>query len=416
MLKSSYDKIVTDPIHGQMRIDAFCWALIDTPQFQRLRDLKQLGSAYFVFPGASHNRFEHSLGVSHLSNHLITHLKYEQPELEIDNFDVKTVTLAGLTHDLGHGPFSHIFDSHVIPRLRPTVQWSHEDASESMLEYLVDSNGLTAEQCSEEDVKFIKALIRGHGDYKPHKRFLFDIVNNKRNSVDVDKFDYLARDSYHCGVKVGFDHQRSMQFTRVINDQICWNKNEALNLSLLFQTRFNMFQADLYSQVVGKAIELMLIEALCLADDHLDIGSAIDSPEQYTHLTDAILKEIERSRTPALAASRDILKRIRLRDLYRCAESYLLPSHMAHRVTKHNFTAERILSYATASERKEIKEDDIFPEYLVLDWCFKTENPIDKCRFFNKFNKNQNFDLPKSQLSHLIPSNPQEITLRIYVK
>ncbi|KAJ3020868.1 UNVERIFIED_CONTAM: SAM domain and HD [Siphonaria sp. JEL0065] len=416
-----FDKVVTDPIHGQMHIEDYAWAVIDTPQFQRLRDLKQLGSAYFVFPGAAHNRFEHSLGVSHLSHELMLHLKVEQPDLDIDHFDIKNVVLAGLTHDLGHGPFSHIFDSHVIPRLRPDRQWSHEDASESMLEHLVNSNGLTEDQCSETDLKFIKALIRGghsndaSSSRGSHKQFLFDVVNNKRNSVDVDKFDYLARDSYHCGVKSGFDHQRSMKFTRVIGEQICWNKNEALNLCLMFQTRFNLFK-QVYTHKVGKSIELMLIEALCLADPYLNIASAIDSPEEYTYLTDAVLKEIERSRAVELQASRDILKRIRNRDLYRCAETYLLPGAFASRVTKANFTAERLLRYAEASERRLVKPDDIFAEYLVLDWCFKTENPIDKCRFFNKFNKDKLFDLPKSQLSHLIPTNPQEITLRVFVK
>lgn len=82
----------------------------DTPQFQRLRDLKQLGVTHFIFPGASHHRFEHSIGVSVLANRVINGLKFRQPELDVSERDIKCVTLAGLCHDLGHGPFSHAFE------------------------------------------------------------------------------------------------------------------------------------------------------------------------------------------------------------------------------------------------------------------------------------------------------------------
>lgn len=78
------------------------WQFIDTPQFQRLRDLKQLGVSYYVYPGASHNRLEHSIGVSYLAGEWITHFKTIQPELEISDNEVFLVRLAGLCHDLGY--------------------------------------------------------------------------------------------------------------------------------------------------------------------------------------------------------------------------------------------------------------------------------------------------------------------------
>lgn len=113
-----FHKILNDPVHGHVQLDQWQLRVIDTPQFQRLRDLKQLGTSYHVFPGGSHNRFEHSIGVSYLANNLVSRLAESQPELGIDERDIRCVTLAGLCHDLGHGPFSHVFDHEFIPRAR----------------------------------------------------------------------------------------------------------------------------------------------------------------------------------------------------------------------------------------------------------------------------------------------------------
>ncbi|XP_031698232.1 deoxynucleoside triphosphate triphosphohydrolase SAMHD1-like [Anarrhichthys ocellatus] len=140
--------------------------IIDTPQFQRLRNLKQLGGAYFVFPGASHNRFEHSIGVGYLAGRLVQALNQRQPELLISRRDVLCVQIAGLCHDLGHGPFSHMFDGMFIPKARPGITWKHEKASLDMFDYLVADNGLepVMEQHGlklPEDLDFIKEQIGG---------------------------------------------------------------------------------------------------------------------------------------------------------------------------------------------------------------------------------------------------------------
>ena len=111
-------KLLHDPIHGHILLEADLLCCVDTPHFQRLRDLKQLGTSYFVFPGACHNRFEHSIGVAHLAAQLVDHLATNQPELSITPKERFLVTLAALCHDLG--PTRHTHNTHTHTR-----EWAH---------------------------------------------------------------------------------------------------------------------------------------------------------------------------------------------------------------------------------------------------------------------------------------------------
>ncbi|TRY75984.1 hypothetical protein DNTS_010892 [Danionella cerebrum] len=159
-------KVFNDPIHGHIELHPLLLRFIDTPQFQRLRHIKQLGGTYLVFPGASHNRFEHSVGVGYLAGCLGMALRDRQPELCITKQDVLCVQIAGLCHDLGHGPFSHMFDGLFIPKARPGKKWKHEMASVQMFDHLVQENALEPVMLQHglrlpDDLTFIKEQIAG---------------------------------------------------------------------------------------------------------------------------------------------------------------------------------------------------------------------------------------------------------------
>jgi HD superfamily phosphohydrolase len=268
-------KLFNDPIHGNMIFDKVSLKFIDTRQFQRLKYLKQLGMIYFVFPGASHNRFEHSLGTGHLAGALATKFKKSQPDLDITDEDVLNVRIAGLCHDLGHGPFSHCFESFVTKVTH--LSFDHEEMSCKMLDFLVEENNI---KDVDDSLDRIKRYITGKRYDSDDKKFLFDIVHNEINSVDVDKFDYIPRDCHMCGVPSSFNGSRLMQLASVVQDEVCYSHKEAFDLYELFHTRYSLHKR-VYSHKVNCALDHMLTDMLVAADPYMRISEKLNDPKNF---------------------------------------------------------------------------------------------------------------------------------------
>ncbi|XP_032376450.1 deoxynucleoside triphosphate triphosphohydrolase SAMHD1 isoform X1 [Etheostoma spectabile] len=443
------NKVFNDPIHGHVELHPLLIKIIDTPQFQRLRNLKQLGGTYFVFPGASHNRFEHCIGVGHLAGQLVQALNNRQPELLISRRDILCVQIAGLCHDLGHGPFSHMFDGKFIPKARPGISWKHENASLDMFDYLVKDNGLkpVMEQHGlvlPEDLDFIKEQIAGPPDtnatqgqkwpYKGRpedKSFLYEIVANKRNGIDVDKWDYFARDCYHLGIQNNFDYRRFLKFARVCEvdgqKHICTRDKEVGNLYDMFHTR-NCLHRRAYQHKVGNIIETMIAEAFLKADKHIQIegsggkmftlSTAIDDMEAYTKLTDHIFEQILHSSTPELAESRQILRNIICRRLYKCLGQTQADKPMS-------FTQEMIRSWEadlaqsiphSGPQDVRLQPEDFVVNIIFMDYGMKEQNPINNVRFYCKDDLTTAIQIRKNQVSKLLPEQFAEQLIRVYCK
>ncbi|KTF79099.1 hypothetical protein cypCar_00027884, partial [Cyprinus carpio] len=351
-------KVFNDPIHGHIELHPLLLSFIDTPQFQRLRQIKQLGGVYLVFPGASHNRFEHSIGVGYLAGCLVQALNERQPELLITKQDVLCVQIAGLCHDLAEQ--IQIYMRHISDPRRE----AHEIASVQMFDHMVKVNGLEEVMVRHgltlpDDLNFIKEQITGPLNnssvchcyqmlpcwpYKGRpmeKSFLYEIVANKRNGIDVDKWDYFARDCYHLGIQNNFDYRRFLKFARVCEvrgkKHICTRDKEVGNLYDLFYTR-NCLHRRAYQHKVGNIIETMITEAFVKADPHIQIqgssgriftiSSAIDDMEAYTKLTDHIFEQILYSSAPELSEARAILHNIVCRRLYKCVGQTTTETHV----------------------------------------------------------------------------------------
>jgi hypothetical protein len=156
-------------VSNSISFSGICLRIIDTPEFQRLHLLKQLGTCDFVFRSSTHTRFEHSLGVSYLAERQVKSFQQNQPELNITDIDVTCVKLAGLCHDLGHGPFSHVFDGVFIKYMYPRgidergTKWRHEQGSIDMFRHIISQNQIDVSTfgLTDVDMLFVEEIING---------------------------------------------------------------------------------------------------------------------------------------------------------------------------------------------------------------------------------------------------------------
>ncbi|MCK4791268.1 MAG: HD domain-containing protein [Desulfobacteraceae bacterium] len=186
-------KFIRDPIHDIIKIDNdLLLRVLDSEPMQRLRSIKQLGTAYLVYPGAEHSRFTHSLGVYHLATSLMNQLESEGHE--IDDYDRLVVKLAALLHDTGHGPFSHLFEA-VLKEVAYKFAEKHDSWSKKLIMEHKSLAGLLDKYSP-----FLKRDVTDvlSNSYKP--LYLSSIVNAQ---FDVDRLDYMLRDSFMTGVNYG---------------------------------------------------------------------------------------------------------------------------------------------------------------------------------------------------------------------
>jgi len=186
-------KIIRDPLHDLIRVDRYALAVIETPAFQRLRKIRQLGLAMLVYPGAEHSRFTHSVGAYHLARRVVRALLDLDKTLFTQEEEI-AIPLAALCHDIGHGPFSHLFER-VSRQFISKDDADHETWTRSIIKDDQQVSGVL--KAAGKDILGIVFDIIN----KAHKKkYVYDIVSSQ---MDVDRFDYLMRDSFMTGVKYG---------------------------------------------------------------------------------------------------------------------------------------------------------------------------------------------------------------------
>lgn len=259
-------KVVRDPIHGYIELDELTLSLIDTPPMQRLRRIRQLGLSNLVYPGANHTRFEHSLGVMHLATTLTRQID------SVSRQEKDELRAAALLHDIGHGPLSHVTESLTTQYTRQ----KHEDVLHLLrkgeIAEILDKHGLSP--------AIIQNHIKGETD-------LGKILSSE---IDVDRMDYLVRDSHYTGVAFGLvDHVRLIHEMQFYENKLVVGSGGVKAAESLLVSRFLM-HPSVYYHHVSRIAETMCIRAI----EELIKNNAI-KPTELRQMDDAHLLYILRS-------------------------------------------------------------------------------------------------------------------------
>lgn len=223
---------IRDSIHKNVPVSDLLQELLDTPQLQRLRRIRQLGGAYLVYPGANHSRFEHSLGASFLASRAAESLGLGEEES-------KVVTCAALLHDVGHAPFSHTSDDILAEH-----NLRHEDLSVDRISWTVLNDVLGRHGVAAKDVA---AAVKGQGAFG----------GMIAGDIDVDRMDYLVRDAHYTGVAVSVDVDRLVTLYRLVDGQLVLDEKAVHTAEALLLDRFLMYPT-VYLHHTCRSVEAML--------------------------------------------------------------------------------------------------------------------------------------------------------------
>ncbi len=246
-------KIINDPVYGFIKIPyATVFDLIEHPLFQRLRRIRQLGLTHLVYPGANHTRFQHAVGAMHLMGLAIEVIRSKGHHISKE--ESEAVTIAILLHDIGHGPFSHSLEHSLIKNTR------HEDISLMLMEKLNDEFG----------GKLSMAIEIFRNRYA--KKFLHQLVSSQ---LDMDRLDYLKRDSFFTGVTEGvIGSDRIIKMLNVLNDQLVVEEKGIYSIEkFLIARRLMYWQVYLHRTVVAseQLLVMMLKRAQALTSEGAEL-------------------------------------------------------------------------------------------------------------------------------------------------
>ncbi|MHC1566037.1 MAG: HD domain-containing protein [Candidatus Syntropharchaeales archaeon] len=256
-------KTIRDPLHGSIELDPLVLELLDTPEMQRLRRIRQLGFSHLVYPGANHTRFEHSLGVYHLAKRVLGLMGIEDPTFEASS----------LIHDIGHAPFSHVSEELMQRYLGYGHQKIGDIIKKSEIGDILSRNSIS-----------VGEILKCIDGKSPIGRIL-------SSEIDIDKMDYILRDSYYTGAAFGLvDCERLIRVIKIYNDEPVIELRGLQVAESLLVTRFLMYSA-VYHHHVSRIAGSMFLKGLL---DLIESGklnaqqmARMDEPEIEIFMQDA---------------------------------------------------------------------------------------------------------------------------------
>ena len=338
-MKKNYSDII-DPIHDFIRVYDHELSIIDNPIFQRLRRIRQLSGAHLTYPAAQHTRFEHSLGVMHIASQAGNALK-EKEILKSD--DIEILRLSGLLHDIGHGPFSHLFEEIIQERKISHEDFGKEIVLKSEIGDILSKNG--------HDKKLVTQIAFGCSKFQ----YLNEIVSG---ALSADMMDYLLRDGYFTGAEhAKIDHKRITQSLDVHKKKLALERSALYSFESMMHSRYQMFKAVYFHKTV-RAAEVMLLEALRLSDD--EFGFTTFNLNEFVKLTDEyVLSTLISSKSTKLKRARQFAQDYQNRKLLKCVFERIFTSQTNLKKTRTDELR------AIISKRSKVEENEIFVDSSV---------------------------------------------------
>ena len=433
-----------DNIHGYINITNFAKKIIDTKYFQRLSKLYQLGVANYVYRNAVHTRFEHSIGTYYFAGEILdtilSCLQHDNskihdylssiPELQnyyqrtrthkktfiLDEYICELIKIAGLTHDIGHGCFSHVFDDSFIPDIGKSdhIYATHEARSAKIIELII-RNDESLNCIHDDEIKFIQTLIN---PTKSHVGFIYQIISNTLNGLDVDKFDYLTRDIYMIGFQAKIDCGRLIKHIKIIDNNIIYPEQATDDIINIFYTRYRLHN-NVYCHKTVIAIEFMMVEIMKLLEPILHISNNLDDMEKFCILTDNYIIEsiniidtvkcfltnyqLENFKKTKILwnkiITRQIYSNICIRTLKNKINEKLLVDNLSDSDKNNLVIFQRKIGFVSGNK----------PNPLDSIYVYKTKNP-------NEIYGKLNISKSKMNILELMPNGYQEYLLMIYYK
>ena len=407
---------ITDYIYGLISIPYNYCQFIDSFYVQRLRNIYQHPTSFYVFPSVNHSCFDHSLGTYYLSNKFITDLKNRQNELDINQTLINTISLCGLFNNLGTVPYLNSFQNFYKEKYNKEYN-SKEKAYEIILK-LIESKGIDPQSVTNKnddenfDLDIIKKIFKGSNN---NQNFYEKIVFNTKTGIDCESFDNLNRDMYKYGDKLSFDYNILMNSAYIINNEICYDYNDSFSIYDYYNSKYTI-TTKYYNHRVSTAVELMITDVYKLIDQVSPIIDNIENNDKFIYFFDSFIQNIKHTDkdNPYINKAKSILNNIDTRNLYTCIGDY----YLSHNESEQNIDNFNKFDAKVLIENKNILDEELNPDEIrikkdIICLGLGNNDPFNDLLFYD--NDYNTVKIKAEDVSKLLPNRFKSKVIRVYL-